>query len=189
MISTIETEASNISSIAPSQRSDPADSDSRRFAIVCQYGSLSSQYFTLHPVFIPQLEKAILLCHVRAFKEALVIFNSFPFELRHHPIVAYEHAMVYWYQWSLLDCAKVLQDALAPEARAINFNQYGIYTLLRVFAGKLDLFTKADFRRGRDGIREIRAWLVNTRFETYDDIEVEQQFMFHSLKIKLICKR
>lgn len=181
MALTNEAEAGSISSkfeslsIASSQFSDAVESDSRPFATVSLYGSLSSQYLTLDPVFIPPLEKAVLLCHVRAFKDALKIFDSFPTELRHHPIVAYEHATAYWYQWSLFDCAKVLQDALSwAEAHATSFSQHGIYTLLRIFAGKLDLFTKADLTRGRDGLREVRAWLVNTEFEKYGDIEVEQ---------------
>lgn len=77
------------------------------------YGALWSLYGSLDHPTVASLEKAILFCHVRAFDEATKIFDSFPIELRHHPVVVYEHSVVYWLQWSLLNCAKILQETLA----------------------------------------------------------------------------
>lgn len=148
------------------------------------YGALLLYYDSLDPPTIARLEKAILFCHVRAFKKAAEIFESFSIELRHHPVIAYEHSMVYWCQWSLLSCAKVLQEAFTwAETAAESLDQPGIYTLLRVFAGKVDVFTKADFTKARDSMREIRTWLLNVPYNQYTDIQVKSKnvYLLHLL--------
>ena len=145
------------------------------------YGALSSLYDSLDPPAVASLEKAILFCHVRAFDEATKIFNSFPIELRHHPVAVYEHSMVYWLQWSLLDCAKVLQETLAwAEANAESYDQPGIYSLLRVFAGKLEVFTKGSLTKARDSMREIRAWLLDIPYTQYTEIQVKSKSRYLS---------
>lgn len=164
-------------SLTPLQIIDPCEtpssgSDSFKTEM---YGALSSQYGgALDPPNIARLEKAILFCHVRAFEKAAKIFESFPINLRNHPVIVYEHSMVYWLQWSLLDCAKVLQQAFTwAETNAKSLDQPGIYTLLRVVSAKLNVFTKADFTRARDSMREIRAWLLNIPYSQYSEIQVK----------------
>ena len=139
------------------------------------YGRLSSLYHTLDAAVIPQLEQAIIYSSVRAFKEALGLFQTFPDESRHHPVITVEHANMLWRQWSLSDCCKVLEEALEFGCRnASDINDHGVYTLLRIFLGKLYVFTKGDFTQARDSMREVRAWLIQTPVAEYTDLEVEE---------------
>ena len=137
------------------------------------YGLLSSLYHILDTSIIPRLEQAIIYSSIRAFKEASELFQTFPGELCHHPVIAVEHAQMLWRQWSLLDCSKVLEKALEFGHRnARDINDHGIYTLLRIFKGKLNVFTKGDFTLARDSMREVKAWLIETPISEYADIEV-----------------
>lgn len=139
------------------------------------YGRLSSLYHTLDAAVIPQLEQAIIYSSVRAFKEALGLFQTFPDESRHHPVITVEHANVLWRQWSLSDCCKVLEEALEfGRSNASDINDHGVYTLLRIVLGKLYVFTKGDFTQARDSMREVRAWLIQTPVAEYTDLEVEE---------------
>lgn len=143
--------------------------DARKF----KYGSLSSQYDTLDASTTAQLEQAALCCHMRDFQAALVILDALPLEIRHHPVVAFEHSQVYWFDWSLLDCARVLREALvwAEENRA-DYAENGIYTLLRVSFGRMEVYNKGDFTMARDAMREINDWLSNTSIEQYTEVQV-----------------
>lgn len=146
------------------------DSSSKR---ISYYGRLSSLYHTLDAAVIPQLEQAIIYSNVRAFKEALGLFQTLPDESRHHPVIAVEHANMLWRQWSLLDCCKVLKEALEfGYKNASDINDHGVYTLLRIFLGKLHVFTRGDFTQARDSMREVRAWLIQTPIAEYTDPEV-----------------
>lgn len=146
--------------------------DARKF----QYGSLSSQYDTLDATTTAQLEQAALCCHMRDFQAALTILESFPVEIRHHPVVAFERSQVYFLDWSLLDCARVLRDALiwAKENRP-DVDEHGIYTLLRVSFGRTKVYNQGDFTFARDAMREINGWLSNTSIEQYSDVQVLKQ--------------
>ena len=55
---------------------------------------------------------------------------------------------------------------------ATDFHERGIYTLLRIFLGKLVVFTKGDFTQAWDSMKEIRAWLAQVPISEYSDIEV-----------------
>ena len=138
------------------------------------YGRLSSLYHTMDAAVIPQLEKAIIYSSVRAFKEGLRLFQTFPDESRYHPVITIEHANMLWRQWSLSDCCKVLEEALEFGCKdAGDINDHGVYTLLRIFLGKLYVFTKGDFTQARDSMREVRARLVQTPVAEYTDLEVK----------------
>ena len=146
------------------------------------YGRLSSLYHTLDAAVIPQLEQAIIFSSVRAFKDALGLFQTFPAHSRHHPVIAIEHASMLWRQWSLWDCCKVLEEALDFGCKnASDINDHGIYTLLRIFLGKLYVFNKGDFTQARDSMREVRAWLMETPIADYTDIEVKETVSSHGI--------
>lgn len=139
------------------------------------YSRLSPLYHLLDAAVIAQLEQAIIYSSVRAFKDASRLFQTFPDESRYHPIITFEHANMLWRQWSLSDCCKVLEVALEfGRENAIDINDHGVYTLLRIFLGKLCIFTKGDFTRARDSMREVRAWLIQTPVAEYTDLEVEE---------------
>lgn len=146
--------------------------DARKF----KYGSLSSQYDTLDASTTSQLEQAALCCHMRDFQAALAILEAFPQEIRHHPVVAFEHSQVYWLEWSLLNCARILQEALiwGDENRA-DFAETGIYTLLRVSYGRTEVYNQGDFTRARDAMREIKSWLSNIPIKQYTEVQVAKQ--------------
>lgn len=143
--------------------------DARKF----KYGFLSSQYDTLDASTAAQLEQAALCCHMRDFPAALTILNAFPVEVRHHPVVAVEHSQVYFLEWNLLDCARILREALswAEENRA-DVDEHGIYTLLRLSFGRAEVYTKGDFTIARDAIRELNDWLHNVFIEQYTEVQV-----------------
>jgi len=137
------------------------------------YGRLSSLYHTLDAAVIPQLEQAIIYSIVRAFKEALGLFQTFPDESRHHPVIAAEYANMLWRQWSLSDCCEVLEEALDFGCRnASEINDHGIFTLLRIFLGKVYVFRKGDFTQARDSMREVRAWLIQKPVAEYTELQV-----------------
>ena len=137
------------------------------------YGRVSSFYHTIEPAIVPQLEQAIVYGEVRAFREASELFEKLPSESHHHPVIAIEHAQVLWRQWALFDCRNALQTAVDwGHENATDFNERGIYTLLRIFLGKLMVFTKGDFTQARDSMKEVRAWLTRVPISEYSDIEV-----------------
>lgn len=143
--------------------------DARKF----QYGSLSSLYDTLDASTTAQLEQAALCCHMRDFQAALTILESLPVEIRHHPVVAFEHSQVYFYYECFLDCARVLRDALKwAEENRPDVDEHGIYALLRVSFGRIKIYTEGDFTFARDAMREVKGWLSNLPIEQYSEVQV-----------------
>lgn len=143
--------------------------DARKF----KYGSLSSLYDTLDASTTARLEEAALCCHMRDFQAALTILDAFPVEIRHHPVVAYEHSQIYWLEWSLLDCARILREALMwAEENRDDVDERGIYTLLRVSYGRIEVYNKGDFTLARDAMRETSGWLSNIPIEQYTEVQV-----------------
>ena len=140
------------------------------------YGRLSSLYHTLNPAIISQLEQAIIYGEVRAFEKASELLEKLPTECHHHPVIALEHAQILWRKWSLHECRDVLQLALDWSFQnATDYNDRGIYTLLRIFLGKLVVFTKGDFTQARDSMMETRAWLTRVPVSEYSDLEVSKR--------------
>lgn len=139
----------------------------------CRYGLLSSLYHTLEPSTIAQLEKAILFSRVRAFYDCYAIFEALPLNQLNHPIVAFEHCEAHFRHWLLSDCERILQEAFSwAEGNNKNDKTPGVYTLLRLWLAYIQVFTKADFTRGRDSMREVRSWLSETPVDAYDELKV-----------------
>lgn len=137
------------------------------------YGSITSQYATIPSSASTLVEVASLYAQVRAFSQCQAAFESIDPHLRSHPVVAYEQFLAYWAQWRLLDSAKTLEDALTQaQERGANTHEYGVYTLLRISLGKAEVFTKGNFTRARDSMREVRSWLRDVLFDTYTDVQV-----------------
>ena len=137
------------------------------------YGRLSCLYHTLDPAIISRLEQAIVYGELRAFDKASEIFEKLPADFHHHPVIALEHAQFLWRQWSLHKCRDVLEQALDWSFQnATDFNDRGVDKLLRVFLGKVAVFTKGDFTQARDSMIEIRAWLKRVPMSDYSDLEV-----------------
>lgn len=138
----------------------------------CYYGLLSSYYGSLEPAVVILLEEAVLHCRVRSFTKCVEIFSAFPPSQAHHPVIAYEHSLAHWHRWSLPDGERVLKEALAwgeahePESRAP-----GIYTLLRLWLGAIELYTRADFTTARDSMMELRGWLAGKPIDQYTQLE------------------
>ena len=139
----------------------------------CHYGLLSSLYDSLESTAVTLLERAVLYCRVRSFTRCLEIFDAFPPIQAYHPVIAFEHSLAHWHRWSLRDCERVLKESLAwGEANEPEFQKPGIYTLLRVWLGAIELYTRGDFTKARDGMRELRDWLEEKPIAQYTQLEV-----------------
>ncbi|KAI4234773.1 MAG: hypothetical protein L6R40_006652 [Gallowayella cf. fulva] len=137
------------------------------------YGSLTSQYDTVPVSVAALLEQASLYCRVRAFARCHSTLHVIDPDLTQHPVVAYETFLAYWAQWRLADSATVLEDALSSAQQSgKNTETYGIYTLLRIALGRAEIFTKGDFTKARDGMREVRRWLRDVPLDMYTDVQV-----------------
>ena len=137
------------------------------------YGTLPSEYGTLKPEAVSLLEKIILLYGLRSFQKTQALFDNFAAEEKYHPVVVFEHALMHLKQWTFLDGAEVLEEALSwAQANVKGFEKPGIYTLLRIFQGIMDSLTKGDFTKGRDSMREVRRWLIDVPLSKYTDVQV-----------------
>jgi hypothetical protein len=141
-----------------------------------RYGNLWSLYYTLDPAAIAPLEQAILHCRVRNYEQAQAIAGAFPPELKHHPVIAFEHSQSHWLGWQLQKCLNVLREAVAwAEARGGVDNGSGIYTLLRISLARVGVLVETDFTTARESLREIKRWLLNTPIDEYTDVKVRCQ--------------
>ncbi|KAL8912475.1 MAG: hypothetical protein Q9172_007494, partial [Xanthocarpia lactea] len=137
------------------------------------YGNLTCQYSALPIAVLPLLEKASLYCRVRAFDESHLAFESIDATIRHHPVVAYEEYLTYWAQWRLAESAQVLEDALTWHQKSHEHTEtYGLYSLLRIALAKAEVFTKGDFTKARDSMREVKNWLRDFSVDQYTDLQV-----------------
>ena len=138
-----------------------------------QYTSLLSQTDGLDVATIAKVEAAALCCHLRDFQTALGIFDSLPVHVTQHPLIVYERSQVYWLDWSLYKCEKVLEDGIAwGKDHTPDSANPGVYTLLRIALGRVRAMTRANLTQGRDALREVRCWLLNIPNEEYTDVQV-----------------
>ncbi|KAL9119341.1 MAG: hypothetical protein Q9187_004105 [Circinaria calcarea] len=162
----------SVSSARTSSALEPLPSASNCVSGYARYGTLWSQYDSLDDATISRLERAILYSELRAFKRSRAIYNAFPADLRHHPVVAIEQAMMHWLEWRLLDAAERLEASLHwAQENGKDINTPGIYTLLRIVLAKVEIFTKSDFTKARDSMKELMAWLAKTPVEHYTDVQ------------------
>ncbi|ERF75709.1 hypothetical protein EPUS_01539 [Endocarpon pusillum Z07020] len=139
-----------------------------------RHGNLWSQYHTLDPAAIAPLEQAILHYRVRAYDQSKAIFDAFPPELKHHPVIAFERYQTYWLDWKLKDCLNVLREAITwAEAHGKVDDASGIYTLLRMSLARAEVLVNGDFSKARDSLREIKRWLENIPIDEYTDVQVQ----------------
>lgn len=163
----------SVSSARTSSSSQPLPSASDCGSGHARYGTLWSQYDTLDDATISRLESAILYSELRAFEQSRAIYDAFPADIRHHPVVAIEQAMMHWLEWRLLDAAETLKDSLYwAQKNGKDINRPGIYTLLRIVLAKVEIFTKRDFTKARDSMKELMAWLAKVPVEQYTDVQV-----------------
>jgi hypothetical protein len=137
------------------------------------HSPLSPMYEDFHTPEIPNLDQAVLYGQVRAFRESLVIFDSFSTDVRQHPVVAFELSCVLYAQGRPKDSAtaikkSLLRDQPHPDVEAIS----DIYKLLRLLLAVMEVFCEGSFVRGRESIKEIRAWLHSTPIENYTPLQV-----------------
>lgn len=154
---------------------DHAEADEALDARQFHYGSLCSQYGDLDNATIARIEEAAMCCHLRDFQAALHIFDALPPELSQHPVVVYERSQVYWLDWSLYECEKVLEEGIAwSKKNTPDSGRPGVYTLLRIVLGRTKVYTNGNFREARDAMRETKAWLSETPIEEYTDVQVSR---------------
>lgn len=171
-----DVEALSLSDYALSRSTTPQSSNCRPVPLSHRYGALVSQYDTIPASVVTLLEGAILYRTVRAFADCQSTFDLIDRDFRHHPIIAYEEYMAYWAQWRLLDCAKVIENALdRAHATGKDIQRFGLYTLLRIALGKAEVFTKGNFAKARDSMREVRRWLKDATVDQYTDVEVNSE--------------
>ena len=103
---------SNASFALNSSTSEPLSFAGDFLSVHTRYSTLWSLYNTLDSPTISRLEKAILYSELRTFEQSLAIFYAFPTELKHHPVIAFEHGMTHWRQWRLFDAAERLEGSL-----------------------------------------------------------------------------
>ena len=138
-----------------------------------QYTSLPSQIDGLDVATIAKVEAAALCCHLRDFQAALCIFDALPVHVTQHPLIVYERSQVYWQDWSLYKCEKVLEEGIAwGKDHTTDSANPGIYTLLRIALGRVQAMTRGDLTQGRDALREVKRWLFNIPNEEYTDVQV-----------------
>lgn len=143
--------------------------DARTF----RYSDLRSLHHTLEAQVVAQLEEASLCCFLRDFEPAQEIFDTFPVDLCCHPVIAYQHAQVYWLQWLQYKGAEILEKALAAEGKFESvFRDSGVYTLLRICYGLVKYYAEGNFAPARDAMREVRGWLLYVPIEEYTDVQV-----------------
>ena len=148
--------------------------DARQF----RYSSLLSQYDNLEIATIAKIEEAAMCCHLRDFQAAFSIFDALPVEILQHPIVVYERSQVYWLDWSLYKCEKVLEEGIAwGKDHASGSAELGIYTLLRIALGRVRAMTRGNLTEGRDALREVRHWLLDVPVKDYTDVQVKPSKM------------
>ena len=158
-----------------SQVKEKSTFDARQF----RYASLTSQLGDLDVATIAQVEEAAMLCHLRDFQAALRIFEGLPTDYLHHPAVVYEHSQVYWLDWSLYKCEKVLEEGITwGKDHTLDSTKSGIYTLLRVALGRTRAMTRGNLTEGRDAMRECSRWLSNVPVEDYTDVQVQFFLIF-----------
>jgi hypothetical protein len=147
----------------------PGSLDAREF----RYGDIRSLHHTLDTATVARLEEAALCCCLRDFDSAAAIFQAFPVESLNHPVVAYYHSQVYWLQWLLFKCADILDRASTTANQFLpQFENTGIYTLLRLFRGSVQYYAEGHFTLVRDSVREIRSWLFDVPIQLYTDVQV-----------------
>ena len=138
-----------------------------------QYASLLSQIAGLDSATIAKVEAAALCCHLRDLRAALCIFDALPVHVTQHPVIVYERSQVYWLDWSLYKCEKVLEEGIAwGKDHTTDSANPGIYTLLRIALGRVRAMTRANLTQGRDALREVRRWLLDIPNEEYTDVQV-----------------
>ena len=151
--------------------------DARMF----RYGDLPSLYHTLDHQIIVRLEEAILCCCLRDFNSAVAVFDSFSVELRHHPVIAYQHSQAYWMQWSHFKGAEILQEALsAAEKSRADIQDPGVFTLLRLCYATAKYCTEGNLTLARDAMKETRSWLSDVPMQEYTDIQVNMRNLYTS---------
>ena len=139
-----------------------------------QYASLLSQHDNLDIATIAKIEEAAMCCHLRDFQAALRIFDALPVETTQHPLVVYERSQVYWLDWSLYQCEKVLEEGIAwGKDHTPDSSKPGIYTLLRIALGRVRAMTRCNLTEGRDALREFRRWLLDVPVKDYTDVQVK----------------
>lgn len=144
--------------------------DARQF----RYASFPSQHDDLDIATIATIQEAALCCHLRDFEAALRIFDALPGETLQHPLIVYERSQVYWLDWSLYKCEKVLEEGIAwGREHAPDSPKPGIYTLLRIALGRVRAMTHGNLTEGRDALREVRRWLLNVPFKDCTDVQVK----------------
>ena len=144
--------------------------DARQF----RYASLLSQHDGLDTATIAKIEEAAMCCHLRDFLAALCIFDALPVEILQHPLTVYERSQVYWLDWSLYKCEKVLEEGIAwGKDHTPDSAKPGIYTLLRIALGRVRAMTRGNLTEGRDALREVRRWLLNVPVKDYTDVQVK----------------
>lgn len=144
--------------------------DARQF----QYASLPSQHDGLDISTMAKIREAALCCHLRDFQAALCIFDALPVETTQHPVIVYERSQVYWLDWSLYKCERVLEEGIAwGKDHMPDSAEPGIYTLLRIALGRVRAMTRGNLTEGRNALREVRRWLFNVPVKDYSDVQVE----------------
>lgn len=150
----------------------PGSLDARK----SRYGDIRSLHHTLDTATAARLEEAALCCCLRDFDSAAAIFHAFPVESLNHPVVAYYRSQVYWLQWLPLKCADILDGALTTANQFLpQFEDTGIYTLLRLFRGSVQYYAEGHFTLVRDSMRESRSWLSDVPIQQYTDVQVPSQ--------------
>ena len=138
-----------------------------------RYASVSSQHDDIDLATMAKIEEAAMCCHLRDFQGALCIFDALPADASQHPSIVYERSQVYWLDWSLYKCEKVLEEGIAwGKDRATDSAKTGIYTLLRMALGTVRAMTRGNLTEGRDALREVRHWLLNVPVEDYTSVQV-----------------
>ena len=137
------------------------------------HGLLASYYSTISSDIVEKLEKAIVLYLSRSFSASQAIFSTFSQELLQHPIIAYEHANAYWWQWELGKCAETVRTAFRwAKQNGVYQPEDVMYLPLEAMMAKTEVWTRGDPVMLRDVMRKARAYLRTKGYADYGPLEI-----------------
>lgn len=155
------------------QTSIPAPSDTR------YEGIHTSLYQTLPETSIVDLERAIHLTELGLFADAHYIYDGPLAELKDTPVVAIEHADVFFRQGKFIQAAGVLRRALAAvEKGGWGFwrKKSGEMVLMRMFLATVEYWSEGQLKPTLEAAKEMIQWLGNVEVAEYTDIQVSSDY-------------
>jgi len=147
----------------------PGSLDAREFGY-CEFHSL---HHTLGTAAAARLEEAAFCCCLQNFESAVSIFNAFPVESRHHPVVAYYHSRFIGCNGWISSVQTYFRKHWLQRTNSYHNSKILVSnTLLRIRRGMVHYYAESHLALVRDAMRETRSWLIHVPTQEYSDVQV-----------------